>query len=1173
MPATPFIGRAESLAEITAAWAAQATSQPAAGVASGVAPRVVLVTGEAGSGKSRLVAEALDRLDPRPPVVLAGAARTLGAAPHDWLASVLSGHPLGGGVPPELAQRTPAPGAGTRLAPAAMLRAAVDVVRTLLDGRTGVLVVEDLHDLDPASLTLIGELAATAALPALLLVTSRPPQEAAFAPAAARTLRRLGGAPCVVRVHLAPFDARETAELIEAHRGGAVLPETVRAMLTRTGGNPYWLTELVTARGDLAGAPLPAHVAGLLVEPLAGEPALVGRVARAAALLGDPVETDVLVHVCEGEIEPALRRLLDLGMLVIAPDLAPAGPLRFRHPLLRDALAGSALPSERARVHGLARSLAVELGDGAALARHAAALGRFGEAAAAAVRGAHASLAAGLPEAALDLAELGLRAVDHNPVDHGRGVSGGGVAGTAVAGAGAGGAGVVGTGVGGTGVGGTGVGGADVGGAGLGGADGSWRRELVRVGALAAFVAGRFTAAERHAADWLRRAADPAEISDAHRLLAEIRWCLADRTGHVTALADARATLTAALAEADGSAAGRAAHSAAASGGATLGGTTVAASDANLAGPTAAAKDGTLSGTAAADDGTLGGTTSTVNGGTLGGTTAADDGSPSGTTSAVDDGTLSGPTAAAGDGGLAGTTAAGGGGAAGGIGAAWARQLAAEAASALRTTDPARVVPLAEAAMVAAERSGESIAAAGVTLGTALALVGVHDRGVALLHACRQIAEHDRDPVTAARAVHNLVAVSLPGLGDVAGRRLFDEAAATLQRSGLEFCAGRTTALGIAHALRTGDLARAESLAWSRLPIETDPLERVRFVATAGLLAIERGDDHLAARLLARADGEGRDVGLVRVLRVAVAARGVHPADPALALAECIGRCRPARLVEAARWALHGGVPAATVEDLVGDAVGAAPQLRLLLAVAAGRDAAAVDLLPAALHHNHGNPADPHRNHAEVADPHRSGTAVPHYGDTAVAPANHSDPAAPHHVDAAVLHHTDPAVLPHGDLAVAHRGGTFTPQHGIAAVRHRGGSGDGVSVEVVEAAPYDAAVHTAAAHALLRLGRAADARQHAERAVALLAHWPGWRLTEAETLLHSLRAGGDLTAREIEVLGCLAAGMSNQQVASSLGISIRTVTVHVSNLLRKTGAASRTEAAMWAVRHRVVTPT
>ena len=66
----------------------------------------------------------------------------------------------------------------------------------------------------------------------------------------------------------------------------------------------------------------------------------------------------------------------------------------------------------------------------------------------------------------------------------------------------------------------------------------------------------------------------------------------------------------------------------------------------------------------------------------------------------------------------------------------------------------------------------------------------------------------------------------------------------------------------------------------------------------------------------------------------------------------------------------------------------------------------------------------------------------------------------------------------------------------------------------------------------------------------------------------ALSDGADLTAREREVLSCLAEGMSNKQVARSLGISIRTVTVHVSNLLRKTRSASRTEAALWAVHRR-----
>jgi len=67
------------------------------------------------------------------------------------------------------------------------------------------------------------------------------------------------------------------------------------------------------------------------------------------------------------------------------------------------------------------------------------------------------------------------------------------------------------------------------------------------------------------------------------------------------------------------------------------------------------------------------------------------------------------------------------------------------------------------------------------------------------------------------------------------------------------------------------------------------------------------------------------------------------------------------------------------------------------------------------------------------------------------------------------------------------------------------------------------------------------------------------------TLPTYLQEQPDLTAREREVIGHLAEGMSNKQIARVLGISVRTVTVHVSNLLRKTGAASRTEAALWAV--------
>jgi class 3 adenylate cyclase/DNA-binding CsgD family transcriptional regulator/tetratricopeptide (TPR) repeat protein len=59
----------------------------------------------------------------------------------------------------------------------------------------------------------------------------------------------------------------------------------------------------------------------------------------------------------------------------------------------------------------------------------------------------------------------------------------------------------------------------------------------------------------------------------------------------------------------------------------------------------------------------------------------------------------------------------------------------------------------------------------------------------------------------------------------------------------------------------------------------------------------------------------------------------------------------------------------------------------------------------------------------------------------------------------------------------------------------------------------------------------------------------------------------DLSQREIEVLRLLAAGKSNREIADALCISLNTVATHVRNILAKTGAANRTEAAAYALRH------
>jgi DNA-binding NarL/FixJ family response regulator len=78
----------------------------------------------------------------------------------------------------------------------------------------------------------------------------------------------------------------------------------------------------------------------------------------------------------------------------------------------------------------------------------------------------------------------------------------------------------------------------------------------------------------------------------------------------------------------------------------------------------------------------------------------------------------------------------------------------------------------------------------------------------------------------------------------------------------------------------------------------------------------------------------------------------------------------------------------------------------------------------------------------------------------------------------------------------------------------------------------------------------------------------------APVAMRGLMSGGgnapsapSLTPRESQVLGLIAKGQTNRQIARALGVSEKTVKTHVTNLLRRIGAADRTQAALWAVRH------
>jgi DNA-binding NarL/FixJ family response regulator len=61
-----------------------------------------------------------------------------------------------------------------------------------------------------------------------------------------------------------------------------------------------------------------------------------------------------------------------------------------------------------------------------------------------------------------------------------------------------------------------------------------------------------------------------------------------------------------------------------------------------------------------------------------------------------------------------------------------------------------------------------------------------------------------------------------------------------------------------------------------------------------------------------------------------------------------------------------------------------------------------------------------------------------------------------------------------------------------------------------------------------------------------------------------------LTERELEVLRLVAKGLANKEIAARLDITERTARTHVSNILGKLDLASRTQAALWAIEHRIV---
>src|SRR5436190_4627380 len=341
-----LVGRAEELGSFE-----QALDE----VDLGDAAAIELV-GEPGIGKSRLLAEFARHADAQGRLVLAGSASELErdlpfAVFVDALDEYLRGldpsrlQHLDEDVLTELAQVFPSmSGLATTHVVALQHeryrahRAVLALFELLAKTRPLVLVLDDFHWADSASIELLGALLRRPpAAPVLIAVAVRPRQTPERLAAA---LERAHRTAALVRVELGPLTPVEARELVG---------EKVDVLFEESGGNPFYLEQLsrsltgerASSRNPelaLTGIDVPAAVAASLNEELALLSDSARRVLEGAARAGDPFEPELAAAAADASEAEAMDAVDELLELDLVRETDVPRRFRFRHPLVRRAV-------------------------------------------------------------------------------------------------------------------------------------------------------------------------------------------------------------------------------------------------------------------------------------------------------------------------------------------------------------------------------------------------------------------------------------------------------------------------------------------------------------------------------------------------------------------------------------------------------------------------------------------------------------------------------------------------------------------------------------------------------------------------------------------------------------------------------------------------------------------
>jgi ATP/maltotriose-dependent transcriptional regulator MalT len=351
-----LVGRDAEVAQLRAALERAAAGRPA----------IVVVAGEAGVGKTRLVAELLGAVGEVGAVALSGGCLDVGDGVLAYAPMVEALRPLVGMLDPgeldrvlggargELARLVPELGPqpvgeqAAPLAPTRLFELLLGVLHRLAERGPVLLVVEDLHWADQSTRDLLGFLVRNLRAGVALVLTYRSDELHRRHPLRP-WLAELDRGGRAERLELDRLGRRELAELLAGILEEPAAPALVGEVLARSEGNPFFAEELLAAH--LEGARLPLALRDLVlarVEALS-EPAQ--RVLEVAAVAGTRVDHELLAAVVGQDAEQLVWLLREaVTRHVLAVDEA-SGAYVFRHALVQEAIYDDLLPVQRGPLH------------------------------------------------------------------------------------------------------------------------------------------------------------------------------------------------------------------------------------------------------------------------------------------------------------------------------------------------------------------------------------------------------------------------------------------------------------------------------------------------------------------------------------------------------------------------------------------------------------------------------------------------------------------------------------------------------------------------------------------------------------------------------------------------------------------------------------------------------